>query len=411
MSEARSSGPGSGVVINAAIIVIGLIGIVALLAAQLFGDDASPAEPLDLSIRLETVAAGFDAPVLLAGDGEGDRYVVEQDGHILRLSADGEVEPELFLDIRDRVLYQEERGLLGLAFHPGFGQNGRLFTTYSRRGDGATVISEFQVPDDDSALEATERAVLTIPQPFTTHKAGMLAFDHEGMLLAAIGDGGSANDPLGNGQDRASLLGKLLRLDVDHGWPYATPADNGFADDPAARAEIQAIGLRDPWRFSLDRETGHAYIGDAGQSQWEEIDVLAPGAREASFGWSVMEGEGCVAGHECVPGDHIAPAVAYAHEDGETGHCAVVGGYAYRGAAGSLPAGTYLYADHCSGTIWAVPAEQLQAGAATPAVVGRVPTELGQPRSFGVDDAGELYLVTTGGYVMGLGADGEAPAG
>ena len=221
--------------------------------------------------------------------------------------------------------------------------------------------------------------MLTIPQPFTTHKAGMLAFDHEGMLLVGIGDGGSGNDPLGSGQDRASLLGKLLRLDVDRGWPYATPTDNGFANDPEARPEVHAIGLRNPWRFSVDRDGGYIYIGDVGQGGWEEIDVLPPGAREPSFGWSEMEGRECFGGKPCRPQDHVPPAVAYAHAAADGGHCSVIGGYAYRGTAGSLPDGAYLYADYCSGTIWAVTATGLRAGEAVPAVVGQVPPGMARP--------------------------------
>ena len=230
----------------------------------------------------------------------------------------------------------------------------------------------------------------------------MLAFDHEGMLLAGIGDGSTGNDPEGNAQDRASLLGALLRLDVDRGYPYAIPPDNGFVDDRSARGEVHAIGLRNPWRFSVDPVSGHVYIGDVGQSGWEEIDVLAPGARGTSFGWAVMEGPECFYGRPCDPEAHVAPVIAYSHLDGESGHCGVIGGYAYDGASGALPPGTYLYADYCSGTIWAVPAEQLRDGRAAPAVAGRVPAELGQVRSFGQDDAGELYLLTSGGYVLAI---------
>ena len=237
---------------------------------------------------------------------------------------------------------------------------------YSRgTSDGATSISQFTV-GGDGRVEDTELALLVIPSFSTMHKGGMLAFDAEGMLLAGIGDGSTGNDPAGAGQDRASLLASFLRLDVDRGFPYAVSLDNGFADDREARGEIHAIGLRNPWRFSVDAATGHVYIGDVGQSDWEEIDVLAPVPREPSFGWSVMEGEDCFYGRACDPAAHIAPVIAYPHVDGEVGHCSVVGGYVYHGAAGSLPDGTYLYADYCSGTLWAVPVEQLRAGLADP---------------------------------------------
>ena len=400
---------GAAAVLNLGIIALGLLAIVGLLVAGAIpGEERSPDLPPGLSLRLESVAEGLSEPVLLlgAGDGSGDRLVVEQRGRVLRLAADGTLEPEPLLDISGRVLHHHERGLLGLALHPAYADNGRLFVAYSRREDGATSISQFTLPLDGSpepgAAEATEKVLLTIPQPFTTHKAGMLAFDHDGMLVAAIGDGGSGNDPLGNGQDPASLLGALLRLDVDRGWPYAIPPDNGFAGDPAARSEVHAIGLRNPWRFSVDRLTGDLYIGDVGQGDWEEIDVLRPGTRRASFGWSVMEGRECFYGRPCDPADHIPPAVAYPHVDGDVGHCSVIGGYAYRGSAGSLPDGTYLYADYCSGTIWGVPAGQLLAGDAQPQVVGQVPAEMGLVTSFGEDDDGELYLVTDAGYVLAI---------
>jgi glucose/arabinose dehydrogenase len=224
------------------------------------------------------------------------------------------------------------------------------------------------------------------------------------MLIAATGDGTTGSDPDGLAQDRASLLGKLLRLDVDRGLPYAIPADNGFVEDRQARAEVHASGLRNPWRFSVDPESGHLYIGDVGQAAWEEVNVLAPCVREASFGWSELEGEECFGGRDCDPSAHIAPAIVYAHADGDTGHCSVVGGYAYRGAAGSLPAGTYVYADYCSRTVWAVPAAELQQGRAGPTVVGQVPERFGRVQSFGQDDEGELYVLTDGGFALALSA-------
>ena len=406
--------------------------VVAFLLALAVPTAAAEAASPGLAIRLEPVASGFEGPVLLvgAGDGSGDRYVVEQRGRIWRIDAAGRVDPEPMLDITERVLHHNERGLLGLAFHPAFAQNGRFFVTYSQADDGATSISEFTLPlptlsgggDDASVaaastpeasaqpteaprpVEATERPLLVIPQIYTTHKAGMLAFDGDGMLVISTGDGGSGNDPHGHGLNRWSLLGKLLRLDVDHGWPYVIPADNGFAGDPDSRAEIDAIGLRNPWRFSIDRLSGDIYIGDVGQSAWEEIDVLPHGTRGASFGWSDMEGPGCLGDRPCDPAAHIAPAIAYPHVASDRAHCAVIGGYAYRGNRATLPQGTYLYGDYCSGTIWAVPVAELLAGDAAPVVVGRVDLGLGQLQSFGEDDGGELYVVTNGGHVLRVAA-------
>ena len=404
MTQPRRS-VSSSVVLNSGIIVLGLIGIVVLLVGRVITGQDEASGPIDLSVELTEVASGLESPVLLAGagDGSGARYVVEQRGTIRTLAADGTVEALPFLDIRDRVLHHHERGLLGLAFHPDHGQNGRFFVLYSQKeADGATSISEFTV--GDGRVEDTERSLLTFPSFSTMHKGGGRAFDRDGMLLAGFGDGSPGNDPEGSGQDRASLLATLLRLDVDRGFPYAVPPDNGFADDPGARGEIHAIGLRNPWRFSVDDVSGHFYFGDVGQSAWEEIDVLAPGSREPSFGWSVMEGPDCFFGRPCDPEAHIAPVIAYPHVDGEVGHCSVIGGEVYRGEAGRLPEGTYLYADYCSGTIWGVPAAQLRRRQAEPAVVGQVPAELGHPLSFGVDDAGELYLVTDAGNVLGIAA-------
>ncbi|HSM34405.1 MAG TPA: PQQ-dependent sugar dehydrogenase [Anaerolineae bacterium] len=413
-------GPGAGSILNLGIIAIGLLAITGLLVADFVsGEDPSTDEPLALAIALEPVAEGLDSPVLLTGsaDGSGDRFVVEQGGRILRLLDDGSIDEEAFLDIAEHVLRDEGRGLLGLAFHPDYAENGRLFVAYSRRTDGATTISEFTAPragaTGSTPVATTERALLTVPQPLDmrttgTHAAGMLAFDHDGMLLVSMSDGGAADDPAGHGQDRASLLGKLLRLDVDRGWPYASPPDNGFADDPAAKPELHAIGLRDAWRFSVDRETGDLYIADAGQAEWEEVNVLPRGARRASFGWSEMEGPDCVTGRDCQADTHILPVVAYRRGDDGEAPCGVIGGFAYRGVAGSLPAGTYLYADRCSRAIWAVPATQLLAGRAQPAIVGEVPSGLGRPVSFGQDDAGELYLLTSAGHVLAISAAGPA---
>ncbi len=408
---ARSRRLGSGAVINLVIIVIGLVGIGVLLVSQALEDDPGPARPLDLTVELAAVSAGLDSPTFLTGDGAGARYVAEQRGTVMRLDEDGTVEPAPFLDIRERVLHHHERGLLGLAFHPDYARNGRFYVLYSQRDrDGATAISEFTAGTDAATIEETERTLLTIPSFSTMHKGGMLAFDRDGMLLAGIGDGSTGNDPEGNAQDPASLLGTLLRLDVDHGFPYAVPPDNGFAGVPGARAEIHAVGLRNPWRFSPDLESGHIYIGDVGQSDWEEIDVLAPDPDRPSFGWADMEGGECFYGRPCDPEAHIAPVIAYPHVDGDVGHCGVIGGYVYRGAAGSLPADTYLYADYCSGTIWALPAEQLRAGVVAPAAVARVPSKLGQVQSFGQDDAGELYLLTSAGYVLGISEAGGRAA-
>lgn len=410
MSESARRPIRSGAVINIGLILAGLVGIGALLTVQLAsGEEEAPLPAGTATIEFGPVAAGLDGLVLLVGDGAGGRLVVEQVGRIRRLAADGSVVPQPVLDISARVTAGGEQGLLGLALHPQFGDNGRLFVAYTRADDGALTISEFTAVAGAEVIDgASERTLLTIPQPYGNHNGGHVAFDTEGMLLVGVGDGGSAGDPLGSGQDRASLLGTLLRLDVDRGWPYATPPDNGFADDPEARPEIHAIGLRNPWRFSVDAADGAIYIGDVGQGRWEEVNVLPRGTRGADFGWAAMEGAECYEG-ACDPSRHTLPAVAYPHVADGVSHCSIIGGEVYRGAAGTLPLGTYLYADYCSGTIWAVPASELLAGRARPEIIARAPEGVGRVTSFGRDDAGELYLLTTGGRVLAIAAAG-APA-
>lgn len=420
MTARRWFGAGCDAVLAVLLVVITLAASVGVLGADPAASDAnSGREPPGLAIELDSVASGFGALVLLVGtgDGSGDRYIVEQLGRIWRLSADGAASPELVLDINGRVLHHNERGLLGLAVHPRVAQNGRIFVLYSRRGDGATMVSEFTLPGfperhiegeepaEPRPIGRTELPLLVIPQLYTTHKGGMLAFDDEGMLLVGSGDGGAAWDPHDQGQDPASLLGKLLRIDVDGGWPYAIPDDNGFLGVPGARGEVHAMGLRNPWRFSIDTSSGDIYIGDVGQDSWEEIDVLQWGEREVSFGWSDVDGETCLLSEPCDDADYRAPSILYSHVDGDVGHCGVVGGYAYRGVAGTLPQGTYLYADYCSGTIWAVPVEQLLADTAVPTVVGRLDPAFGLVQSFGEDDAGELYLLTSDGAVLRIATD------
>ena len=315
---------------------------------------------------------------------------------------------------RDRVLLHNERGLLGLAFHPAFEENGRFFVTYSQADDGATSISEFtcravraglggtlaEPTEAPRPVEATERPLLVIPQVYTTHKAGMLAFDHDGMLVIGIGDGGSGNDPHGHGLDRWSLLGKLLRLDVDARLALRHPRRQRLRRRPDGRAEVHAIGLRNPWRFSIDRASGDIYIGDVGQGAWEEIDVLPHGTRGASFGWSDMEGPGCLGDRACDPAAHIAPAIAYPHVAGEG-----------RTARSSAATPTAAAARRCpraptsTATTAAAPSGRSRSPSCWPATRHRSwsaasTRALGPLQSFGEDDEGELYVVTDGGHIL-----------
>jgi glucose/arabinose dehydrogenase len=301
------------------------------------------------------------------------------------------VAPEPYLDLSDAVAGGFERGLLGLAFHPGFADNGRFFVDYTRGHDGATVVSEF-VAADGVADAASERELLIIEQPFANHNGGMIAFDAGGLLLIGTGDGGSGGDPNGNSQNPDSLLGKLLRIDVDGPSPYGIPADNGYASTDAHRPEIHVKGLRNPWRFSVDELGGHIYIGDVGQNRWEEINVLPGGRGGVSFGWNALEGPECfVAG--CNRAAHVSPTLAYRRDDG----CAVVGGYVYRGTLQAELEGIYLFGDFCSGTIWGVAADAMLDGPTEAKELGQMDGTL---TSFGVDDAGEVYAVDRGGRVL-----------
>ncbi|CAN5804206.1 hypothetical protein BH23CHL8_BH23CHL8_16030 [soil metagenome] len=383
--------------------IVAMLAAAALLAAAaivLLGPQAvqgSTAEPEALVLDLQPVAQGFDQPLLVSGDGSGSGrlYVVEQTGRIRVVEADGRIAGEPFLDLSDKLSVAYEQGLLGLAFHPDHATNGRFFVNYTRREDGATVVSELLVRDGRADRDS-ERELLVIDQPFANHNGGMIAFDAEGYLLVGMGDGGGGGDPQNAGQDPASLLGKLLRLDVDGATPYAIPPDNGFGGDDAYRPEIHASGLRNPWRFSVDPEGGHITIGDVGQDSWEEISVLPEGRGGVSLGWNEMEGPECF--HDgCRPEAHVAPVMAYGRDQG----CTVIGGHVYRGTAQPDLEGIYLFGDYCSGTIWAASAARMLEG---PTEAAPVATLDGTLVAFGRDDAGELYAVDQGGRILHVAA-------
>lgn len=303
-------------------------------------------------VGLAEFASGLDSPVDLthAGDGTGRIFVVEKPGRI-KIVRDGKVEAGSFLDIEQKVRSSGyEQGLLGLTFHPKFSENGRFFVNYTDL-DGDTVVSEFGLTDNpDRADPGSERVLIKIDQPATNHNGGQVKFGPDGYLYIGMGDGGSAGDPEGNAQNLDALLGKMLRLDVGGEKPYAIPADNPFKDRDGARPEIWAYGLRNPWRFSFDSETGDMYIGDVGQNLWEEIDFQphSSGGGE-NYGWDYTEGS-----HEFeMPRGYDTsgitfPVFEYGRDDG----CSVTGGYVYRGEEFPALAGTYLFADFCTGKLW-----------------------------------------------------------
>jgi glucose/arabinose dehydrogenase len=352
-------------------------------------------DPGTVHVDLVPFAKGLDNPdyVTGTGDGSGRLLALEQAGRIRIIGTDGDVATRPFLDIRDRIISGGNQGLLGLALHPDFAENGRLFVDYTRKPDGATIVSEFHAKQN-TADPASERIVLTFPDAFVNHNGGMLAFDSTGMLVIGMGDGAKGGDPQGNAQNREMLLGKLLRIDVDGQKPYDLPQDNPFLRAANTLPEIWDVGLRNPWRFSFDRQTGDLFIGDVGQSAWEEIDAERADSGGMNYGWNVMEGRHCLA-EGCDTSGLTLPVAEYGHDD-ETS--SVIGGYVYRGSRFPQLAGGYLFSDYARGTIWALAAaEALANGAAVPAVMGSAGFFVS---SFGQDDMGELYVVDLGGRIL-----------
>jgi glucose/arabinose dehydrogenase len=334
----------------------------------------------------QPLASGLIRPVDLQADGSGRLFILEKVGRI-RMIQDGQLLEASFLDITDRVgSSSNEQGLLGLAFHPRYVQNGRFFVNYTDK-NGDTSISRFQVSADPNLADpASEVKLLGIDQPFANHNGGALAFGPDGYLYAGLGDGGSQGDPFGNAQNTDVLLGKILRLEVDSAEPYAVPADNPFGN------EIWAYGLRNPWRISFDRLKGDLYVGDVGQGDWEEVDFLEAGSPGgANFGWSYREGAHDYKGN--APDGLIDPVAEYSHREGG---CSVVGGYVYRGETMPEWKGIYLYGDYCTGLIWGLIRSD---GGWQTQLLFDIPVTI---TSFGQDESGEIYLLNDSGGIYRL---------
>jgi hypothetical protein len=350
------------------------------------------------SLTARLVASGLRNPLdLQAPPGDRERlYAVEQGGRI-RVVRDGQVQATPFLDVSGRISSGGERGLLGLAIHPQFATNRRFFVNYTNpRGD--THVSEFRASSADAADAGSERVVLTAAQPFANHNGGGLAFDRSGRLLIALGDGGSGGDPFGNGQRLDTFLGKILRIDVDAGPPYAIPADNPFRGTPGAAPEIWAYGLRNPFRIAMDLPTGNLYIGDVGQNQVEEIDVgLASRGGGENYGWNVTEGSQCYRpASGCDRTGFTLPVHEYSHAEG----CSVTGGVVYRGCRVPALAGTYFFADFCTGFVRSF---RLESGRATELRDWTAGLRgIDSPAAFGLDADGEVYVVDYDGEVYRL---------
>jgi quinoprotein glucose dehydrogenase len=392
------------------------------------------AQPLP-KIELKPVfpALKGERPVWMseAPDGSGRFFVVYQDGKILvvKKGLDGS-EAKEFLNIEDRhPHFENEDGLLSIAFHPGFKTNSLFYIYYNQKNPAdqhsqplnfpfRSVISEFKVSatDPDKADMSSERILLEVPQPFSNHKGGELAFGPDGYLYLGLGDGGAADDPFGSGQSTSTLLAKMLRIDVNTrstantGWhrqqlPYGIPSDNPFAGEPdmgfGVRKEIYAYGLRNPWRYSWDAKTGALWVGDVGQDLWEEVDIVTNGG---NYGWSVRE-----ATHHFKPGppgaQYTDPVIEYPHRpnlqpeamfpDHSIGLC-VIGGYVYRGKEYPALAGVYVYADYNLGTIWGLRYDYARQKVTAEATLLQQPKNI---TSFAEDLEGEIYVLTQGGQI------------
>jgi glucose/arabinose dehydrogenase len=401
-----------------------LIMMICLLAIIV---NAQPLPQIVLKPVLTRLTA--DRPMWMseAPDGSGRFFVVYQGGKILivKKGSDGGDAKEFF-NIEDRHPYFEnEDGLMSIAFHPGFKTNGLFYVYYNQKNPAdqhpqpqnypfRSVISEFKISaaDPDKADMGSERIVLDVPQPFWNHKGGELVFGPDGYLYLGLGDGGAGGDPFGSGQSTETLLAKMLRIDVNsratvrdgnrsHELPYGIPNDNPFVNEKNARHEIFAYGLRNPWRYSFDRQTGDLWVGDVGQDLWEEVDLVTKGG---NYGWSVREGA-----HHFKPGpagaQYIEPIMEYAHRqnnqsegmfpDHPTGQC-VIGGYVYRGEKYPALQGVYLYCDYSPGNIYGL---RYDRDAHKVTAHG---TLLKQPKSitsFAEDADGEIYALTQDGKI------------
>jgi len=356
-----------------------------------------PATPATLppfqGLGLEVVADGLATPVFVTAPPGDDRlFVIEKAGRIRVIG--GAAADDVFLDVRSLIIETHmEQGLLGMAFHPGYADNGRFFIYYTDSNGNSNLV-EYLVSDDDPdrADPASASVVLTQEQPRFNHNGGMVAFGPDGYLYLGLGDGGGGNDRYGNGQRADTLLGAILRLDVDSAVPYAVPPDNPFVDGGGA-PEVWAYGLRNPWRFDIDG--GLIYVADVGQAAWEEIDLIPLGEGGFNFGWPLTEGRECGEKHPgCDPTGFTMPVVVYSHDEG----CSVTGGYVYRGSAFPELDGHYFYADWCGG--W-VRSFRYEGGVVTDETdwsddLGSVD----QIVSFGRDGAGEIYIVVQEGTVF-----------
>lgn len=355
---------------------------------------APPGPDSDVRLALEPIAVGLNRPVALTHAGDNRIFITLQTGRIVIFDGANMV-PKIFLDVSDRISAGDERGLLSIAFHPRYRENGFVFADYTDRS-GNTVVSRFTVSrDDPNSVPATsEKIILHVAQPFANHNGGQLQFGPDGFLYIGMGDGGATGDPGDRAQSLKSLLGKILRIDVDGGDPYMIPETNPFVAAVDARPEVWAYGFRNPWRFSFDRLTKEMFVGDVGQDSVEEIDLVKPGNGGRNYGWRRMEGSLCFnPSGGCNDGTLELPIVEYSHSLG----CSVAGGYRYRGTRFPQLSGVYFFGDFCSGRLWSATVDAQGKWTAT----SRMDTSLAIT-AFGEDAAGELYVVEMNGGVYRL---------
>lgn len=372
-------------------LILGLIGLLAGSRPVGGGPSAGTGLGTVVALSLQPFALGLPWLTDIVSAGDDRLFAVGKVGLVRVVNDDGTVRPVPFLDISEKVSTEEEQGLASLVFHPDYAANGFFYVNYTDLA-GTTHLARFSASaqDPNQADPNSEVTLLTVEQPTYIHNGADMNFGPDGTLYLALGDGGPYDDPSNNAQRGDTLLGKILRLDVDGGFPYAIPPDNPFVNDPAVLDEIWALGLRNPWRFSFDRLTGDVHIADVGERLWEEIDFQPAGDPAGrNYGWRCYEGNkpnnlvGCE-----LSSNYTFPIFTMPHPN----VCAVIGGYLYRGSQEPEINGHYLLADHCSGRVWGiVPGDD---GRWASVAAGRTP----EPwlNSFGEDQNGELYVTASG---------------
>lgn len=367
---------------------------------QSSSDEAeSDPEPEPVAVALRPILGGhqFHQPIELLELSDGSFLVAEQRGYITRfVEDDGEIKQFGILDLTESITFRGEQGMLSMALHPDYEDNPFLFVYYSPRDENITRLSRFRIVQGQAFVES-ELVIIEIPQPYSNHNGGAIRFGPDGMLYLGLGDGGAANDPQGHGQNRETLLGTIIRIDVneiDTSTTYRIPTDNPFLGIAGVRPEIWAYGLRNPWRMAFDPVTDLLWVADVGQDRVEEIAIVQAGE---NHGWNVFEGQECFrSDDECAAlSDAVAPVGTYGHDEG----CSVTGGLVYRGAALPHLVGAYIFGDFCSGTIWGLWPDD---GAETGWTRSVILESGGLIASFGVDNEGEIYVLVFGGPILKL---------